>query len=334
MNADAKLTYKLQEIATSDIDQVSKDYNIPADVIRLARETPKGKISGEHYPYKTKFPRKNYEERKTVLQIELVKLQNWVKQTGSRVVIIFEGRDAAGKGGSIKRFMEHLNPRHARVVALTKPSEKEIGQWYFQRYIQHLPTAGEIVFFDRSWYNRAGVEKVMGFCTDKQYKDFLEQVPAFEKMIIESGITLIKFWFSVSRAEQLKRLISRTYDPLKQWKLSPMDIESLSKWDDYTDAKENMFYHTDKTESPWVVIRSDDKKRARLNAMRYVLNLFEYENKEHEKIYPMDKQIIGAAEQIYEQEELIHRELIHKKRSKAEEKRVKSTVPRKKKSKK
>ena len=206
------------------------------------------------YPYRNLLSRRRYEQQKYLLQVELLKLQAWVKETGARVVILFEGRDAAGKGGTIKRLMEHLNPRGARVVALEKPSEVERGQWYFQRYIQHLPTRGEIVLFDRSWYNRAGVERVMGFCTDEEYDAFMRQTPEFERHLVRSGVYLFKFWFSVSRAEQRRRFKERQLHPLKQWKLSPIDLASLDKWDDYTRAKEAMFLHCDTSDAPWTVI--------------------------------------------------------------------------------
>ena len=255
------------------------------------------------YPYKNRMSRKNYEAQKYELQVELLKLQKWVKETGQKVVIIFEGRDAAGKGGTIKRFMEHLNPRGATVVALEKPTEQEQGQWYFQRYIKHLPTSGEIVLFDRSWYNRAGVERVMGFCTDEQYADFMRQTPEFERHLISSGIHLIKFWFSVSREEQRRRFAQREAHPLKQWKLSPIDKASLNKWDDYTLAKEAMFYNTDTAESPWIVIKSDDKKRARLGAMRYVLNKLPYTQKENKNVRAVDPLIVGRAGALYEKGE-------------------------------
>ena len=222
------------------------------------------------YPYKNLLSRKSYEKQKYRLQVELLKLQSWVRKTGNKVVILFEGRDAAGKGGTIKRFMEHLNPRGARVVALDKPTEAERGQWYFQRYVEHLPTAGEIVLFDRSWYNRAGVEHVMGFCTPDEYAEFMRQVPEFERNLTRSGIHLIKFWFSVSRKEQRRRFKNREVHPLKQWKLSPIDRASLDKWDEYTKAKEAMFFYTDTTDAPWTVVKSDCKKRARLNALRYI----------------------------------------------------------------
>ena len=255
------------------------------------------------YPYKNRMSRKNYEAQKYELQVELLKLQKWVKDSGQKIVIIFEGRDAAGTGGTIKRFMEHLNPRGAKVVALEKPTEQEAGQWYFQRYVQHLPTKGEIVLFDRSWYNRAGVERVMGFCTEEEYNDFMRQVPEFEKHLISSGIHLIKFWFSVSREEQRRRFAEREAHPLKQWKLSPIDKASLDKWDDYTLAKETMFFNTDSAESPWIVIKSTDKKRARLNAMRYVLSKLAYDNKDPKVVGTVDPLIVGRAGALYEKGE-------------------------------
>ncbi len=257
----------------------------------------------QQYPYKNRMKRKTYEQQKYHLQVELLKLQRWVKETGQRVVIIFEGRDAAGKGGTIKRFMEHLNPRGARVVALNKPTEEECGQWYFQRYVPHLPTKGEIVLFDRSWYNRAGVERVMGFCTDEEYNEFMRQVPDFEKNLIRSGIFVIKLWFSVTRKEQRRRFKARKAHPLKQWKLSPVDKASLDKWDDYTKAKEAMFFHTDTAESPWIAVKSDCKKRARLNAMRYVLHKLPYENKDIKQVGPIDPLLVGRAGTTYELED-------------------------------
>ena len=256
-----------------------------------------------NYPYKEKMKRKEYEALKRELQIELLKVQNWVKDTGQRVVILFEGRDAAGKGGTIKRFMEHLNPRGARVVALEKPPEREKGQWYSQRYIQHLPTAGEIVMFDRSWYNRAGVERVMGFCTPAQYLEFMRQAPEFERMLVRDGVRLFKLWFSVSREEQLRRFQKRRKDPLKQWKLSPIDMASLDKWDEYTAAKEAMFFYTDTADAPWTVIKSDDKKRARINAMRFFLSQLDYPNKDPDVAVEPDPLIVGPASVIYEEGE-------------------------------
>ncbi|MBI3154011.1 MAG: polyphosphate kinase 2 [Burkholderiales bacterium] len=245
------------------------------------------------YPYRHLLSRRSYEKQKYRLQVELLKLQAWVKETGQRVVILFEGRDAAGKGGTIKRFMEHLNPRGARVVALEKPSETERGQWYFQRYIQHLPTRGEIVLFDRSWYNRSGVERVMGFCTDHEYDEFLRQAPEFERQLVRSGVHLFKFWFSVSRDEQRRRFKERKVHPLKQWKLSPVDMASLDKWDDYTRAKEAMFLHTDTSDAPWTVIKSDCKKRARLNAMRYLLHRLPYTRRELSLVGAADPLVVG-----------------------------------------
>jgi polyphosphate kinase 2 len=255
------------------------------------------------YPYKNLLSRKRYESQKYKLQVELLKLQSWAKETGQRVVILFEGRDAAGKGGTIRRFNEHLNPRGARVVALEKPTESERGQWYFQRYVQHLPTAGEIVMFDRSWYNRAGVERVMGFCTEKEYQQFIHQAPLFERQLVQSGIHLIKFWFSVSRKEQRRRFKERELHPLKQWKLSPIDLASLDKWEDYTKAKEAMFFETDTADAPWTVIKSDCKKRARLNAMRYVLHKLPYTNKDLSNIGTLDTLLVGRAHVVYERGE-------------------------------
>ena len=255
------------------------------------------------YPYKNLMSRKRYETQKYQLQVELLKLQNWAKETGQRVVILFEGRDAAGKGGAIKRFMEHLNPRGARLVALEKPTDTERGQWYFQRYVQHLPTAGEIVMFDRSWYNRAGVERVMGFCSEREYQEFIRQAPLFERQLVSSGVHLIKFWFSVSRKEQRRRFKERELHPLKQWKLSPIDLASLNKWDDYTKAKEAMFFETDTADTPWTVIKSDCKKRARLNAMRYVLHKLPYANKELTNIGTLDTLLVGRAHVVYERGE-------------------------------
>lgn len=252
------------------------------------------------YPYRNHLGRKRYEREKFGLQVELLKMQTWVKETGARIVILFEGRDAAGKGGTIKRFMEHLNPRGARVVALEKPTSAESGQWYFQRYVAHLPTKGEIVLFDRSWYNRAGVERVMGFCTDEEYQEFMRECPDFERFLVRSGIYLVKFWFSVSQDEQRRRFKERELHPLKRWKLSPIDKASLDKWDDYTRAKEAMFFTTDTADCPWTVIKSDDKKRARLNAMRYVLNRIPYANKDEQVVGTADPLIVARASAVFE----------------------------------
>ena len=247
------------------------------------------------YPYRNLLSRRSYEKQKYRLQVELLKLQAWVKESGQRIVILFEGRDAAGKGGTIKRFMEHLNPRGARVVALEKPSEVERGQWYFQRYIEHLPTRGEIVLFDRSWYNRAGVERVMGFDTQPEYDEFMRQAPEFERHLVRSGVQLVKFWFSVSRSEQRRRFKERKAHPLKQWKLSPIDMASLDKWHEYTLAKEAMFLHTDTSDAPWTVIKSDCKKRARLNAFRYLLHRLPYTSKDAPSIGSVDTLLVGRA---------------------------------------
>jgi polyphosphate kinase 2 len=291
--------------APDDAARLRADLALPmkARVPRRTRDDLADDWRRGGYPYKYKMLRSDYEEQKFVLQTELLKLQAWVKESRQRVIILFEGRDAAGKGGAIKRFMEHLNPRGARVIALEKPSEVERGQWYFQRYVQHLPTAGEIVLLDRSWYNRAGVERVMGFCTQPEYDEFLRQVPEFERNLVRSGLHLIKFWFSVSRDEQRRRFKERQVHPLKQWKLSPIDMASLDKWDDYTRAKEAMFFHTDTADSPWTVVKSDDKKRARLNAMRYVLHSLPYTGKDVDRIHPVDDLLVGRANIIHERGE-------------------------------
>jgi polyphosphate kinase 2 len=249
----------------------------------------------DRYPYDHRMPRDEYEQLKRRLQIELLKLQKHIKRTGDRQVIVFEGRDAAGKGGTIQRFVEHLNPRSARVVALEKPSEREQTQWYFQRYITHLPAAGEMVLFDRSWYNRAGVEKVMGFCTPEQHAEFLQQAPLFEEMLVNNGIDLTKFWFSVSPAEQRTRFAVRLVDPVRQWKFSPMDMESVNRWDNYTESKEEMFGATDTDAAPWIVVKSNDKKRARINAMRHLLAKCDYDDKDHEVVGEPDPLIVGRA---------------------------------------
>ncbi|MFN8099533.1 MAG: polyphosphate kinase 2 [Dermatophilaceae bacterium] len=247
----------------------------------------------ENYPYDELMTRNDYEVEKYLLQIELLKFQYWAQDMGEKHVLVFEGRDAAGKGGTIKRFMEHLNPRSARVVALTKPTTTELGQWYFQRYIHHLPTSGEIVLFDRSWYNRAGVERVMGFCTDDEYVTFMRQAPRFEEMLIDSGTTVTKFWFSVTQQEQRTRFAIRQIDPVRRWKLSPMDLESLDRWEAYTAAKEEMFKNTDTKASRWYTIKSNDKKRARINAMRLFLSLHDYDGKDTDVIMEPDPLIVN-----------------------------------------
>ncbi|WGH80363.1 polyphosphate kinase 2 [Jannaschia ovalis] len=263
-------------------------------------EEPVLKVAPEagHYPYSKKLARARYEAEKAALQVELLKVQHWLQETGQKVVMLFEGRDAAGKGGTIKRFTEHLNPRAARVVALNKPTEEERGQWFFQRYIKHLPTSGEIVLYDRSWYNRAGVERVMGFCEPDEYLEFMRQTPEFERMLTRSGIRLYKYWFSVTRPEQRRRFESRKTDPLKRWKLSPIDRASLDKWEDYTEAKEAMFFYTDTADAPWTVILSDDKKRARLECMRHFLSSFDYPDRDPKVAVPPDPKIVHHAQHI------------------------------------
>lgn len=288
-------TLASQQLSGYTVDDSDDDDPVLLDPDGLAVDTWR-----EGYPYPERLDRETYDLEKRLLQIELIKLQSWVKDTGQRLVLVFEGRDAAGKGGTIKRFAEHLNPRGARVVALVKPTDREQGQWYFQRYVYHLPTTGEIAFFDRSWYNRAGVERVMGFCTPTQYTEFLKQAPAFEKMLVNDGIHVVKFWFSVSRAEQLTRFTIRQIDPVRQWKLSPMDLASLDKWDAYTEAKEAMFRRTDTRHSPWTVVKSNDKKRARLEAMRHVLHRFDYPGKDHDVVRTPDPLVVGAAADLFD----------------------------------
>jgi polyphosphate kinase 2 len=265
------------------------------DGVRTAiTRAEKGDILDASYPHSERLNRKAYERDMAALQIELVKLQAWAKDVGARIAIVFEGRDAAGKGGTIKRFRENLNPRGARVVALSKPSDTERSQWYFQRYIQHLPAAGEIVCFDRSWYNRGVVEKVFGFCTDDQRAHFFRQVPDFEKMLVDEGIMLFKFWLNVGRAEQLRRFLVRESDPLKQWKLSWIDVEGLKKWDDYSAAIRETLEISDSAEAPWTIVRSDDKRRARLNAIRHVLSQIDYARKDVKAIGTCDTTICGS----------------------------------------
>jgi polyphosphate kinase len=255
------------------------------------------------FPYKNRLGTKAYEDEMAVLNIELLKVQNWIKESGERIVVIFEGREAAGKGGTIKGFMEHLNPRGARIVALEKPSERERGQWHFQRYISNLPSGGEMVFLDRSWYNRACVERVMGFCTPNEYLEFMRQCPEIERMLVRSGIKLFKYWFSVTREERLRRFKSRELDPLKQWKLSPIDKASLDKWDQYTEAKEAMFFYTDTADAPWIIVKSDDKKRARINCMRHFLNTLPYPAKNTRIVYAPDPLIVGASSHVVGRDE-------------------------------
>jgi polyphosphate kinase 2 len=288
-------------------DEMVVEYEDGDDPILLRADGTVVDTWRENYPYDSRLSREEYDLVKRLLQIELLKMQYWIKETGSRMVIACEGRDAAGKGGTIKRFTEHLNPRGARVVALDKPTEREMGQWYFQRYVPHLPTAGEIVLLDRSWYNRAGVERVMGYCTDEQYSRFIHQAPTFERMLVDDGVTLVKLWFSVSKAEQRTRFLIRQVDPVRQWKLSPNDVESLDRWDAYTAAKVAMFRATDTDYAPWTVVKSNDKKRARVEAMRHVLALVDYEDKDHEVVGKPDPNVVGAASTLLETGEVDHR---------------------------
>ena len=270
----------------------------PQEFPTLDAATVRRTFESGKYPYPHRLGRVAYEKEKALLQAELLKVQRWAQETGEKFVILFEGRDAAGKGGTIKRYTEHLNPRFARVVALNKPSDEERGQWYFQRYVRWLPTAGEMVFYDRSWYNRAGVERVMGFCAPTEYLEFMRQAPEFERMLVRSGIRLYKYWFSVSREEQRRRFTERATDPLKRWKLSPIDMASLDKWDDYTEAKEAMFFYTDTADAPWVIIKSNDKKRARLNCMKHFLSSLDYPDKDPAIVTPPDPLIVGHASHV------------------------------------
>ncbi|PIB24579.1 polyphosphate kinase 2 [Amylibacter kogurei] len=273
--------------------------NEAPDSIRKSIQTAsKKEILDKSFPYDKQMDKDEYEDTIEDLQVELVKLQSWAQESGARIAIIFEGRDAAGKGGTIKRFRENLNPRSARVVALSKPSETERGQWYFQRYIQHMPSAGEIVFFDRSWYNRGVVEKVFGFCTDEQRKHFFAQVNEFEDMLVDDGIILIKLWLNVGRGEQLRRFLSRESDRLKQWKLSGIDVKGLAKWDEYTTAIQENFKKTHSKHAPWVIVRTDDKKRARINAIRTVLAQIPYAQKNEKVVSKPDPKIVGGPEII------------------------------------
>jgi polyphosphate kinase 2 len=294
---------------TAPMETLSQKRHDP-EFIRHAFETGK-------YPYKKKMPRNAYEAHKAELQVELLKVQDWVRETGQKIVVLFEGRDGAGKGGTIKRFMEHLNPRGASVVALQKPTERERTQWYFQRYIEHLPGAGEIVMFDRSWYNRAGVERVMGFCSPNDYLEFMRECPDVERMMVRSGIRLYKYWFSVTQDEQARRFKSRENEPLKRWKLSPIDRESLGKWDDYTEAKEAMFFYTDTADAPWTIIKSNDKKRARLNTMKHFLSSLPYPDKNTHVVGHPDPLIVGSSGDVIGRSEHILGKSLHPDQQKA-----------------
>lgn len=273
------------------------------------------------YPYKRKLRRQYYEKQKAELQAELLKVQDWVRTSGEKIVLLFEGRDAAGKGGTIKRFTEHLNPRGARVIALDKPTDRERTQWYFQRYVRHLPAAGEIVLFDRSWYNRAGVERVMGFCNPMEYLEFMRQAPEFERMMVRSGVRLFKYWFSVTQEEQIRRFKAREREPLKKWKLSPIDRISINKWDDYTEAKEAMFFYTDTADAPWTIIKSDDKKRARLNCLRHFLNSIPYPDKDRKVVKIEDPLIVGRSSDVIGRSDHILGKTMHPDQKRAQKKR-------------
>ncbi|MEQ8895452.1 MAG: polyphosphate kinase 2 [Roseovarius sp.] len=270
------------------------EQHAPKEVQNAIRRADKDDILSPTYPHSERLPKKHYEKDLEALQIELVKLQAWVKSSNARVVLVFEGRDAAGKGGTIKRFREYLNPRGARVVALPKPSDTEQTQWYFQRYVDHLPSAGEIVFFDRSWYNRGVVEKVFGFCSDDERERFFGQVNQFEKMLVEDGIHLFKFWLNVGRAEQLRRFLKREGDPLKQWKLSRIDVDGLYKWEAYSAAIAETLDRSHSSQAPWTVVRSDDKRRARVEAVRHVLLSLDYERKDEKALGSPDPRVCGG----------------------------------------
>jgi polyphosphate kinase len=288
--ADPRIAELLADLAAQLGFRIRQGKNGP---VLVQRDGKLAETWREDYPYEQRMSRRKYERQKRGLQIELLKMQHHIKAAGSRLVVVFEGRDAAGKGGTIRRFTENLNPRGARIVALEKPTEREQTEWYLQRYIAHLPAAGEIVMFDRSWYNRAGVERVMGFCRPDECLEFLREAPEFERMLGRDGIRLIKFWFSVSRGEQLRRFVRRQLDPVKRWKLSPIDLASLDKWDEYTEAKESMFFYTDLADAPWAVVKSNDKRRARIEAMRYVLRRVDYDGRDDDVVGMPDPLIVG-----------------------------------------
>ena len=291
-HADPRTAELLADLAAQLGFRIRQGKNGP---VLVQRDGKLAETWRQDYPYAQRLGRRKYDRQKRGLQVELLKLQRHIKASRGRLVIVFEGRDAAGKGGTIRRFTENLNPRGARIVALEKPTEREQTEWYLQRYIAHLPAAGEIVMFDRSWYNRAGVERVMGFCNPDECLEFLREAPEFERMLARDGIKLIKFWFSVSRAEQLRRFVRRQLDPVKRWKLSPIDLASLDKWDEYTEAKESMFFFTDLADAPWTVVKSNDKKRARLEAMRYVLRQVDYDGRDDAVVGIPDPLIVGPA---------------------------------------
>ena len=301
-NPQAKAAGQTAEATVLPLNNLSQDVpEIPvtedADTALplKSRDEIRRMFENGEYPYSEKIKTSDYEKCKAELQVELLKAQEWIKATEQKVVVIFEGRDAAGKGGAIKRFTEHLNPRGARVVALDKPTEREKSQWYFQRYLGHLPSGGEMVLFDRSWYNRAGVERVMNFCTPNDYLEFMREAPELERMLTRSGIVLFKYWFSVTKPEQLERFKSRETEPLKRWKLSPIDRQSLDKWEDYTEAKEAMFFYTDTADAPWTIVKSNDKKRARLECIRHFLHGLPYDDKDEDLVAVPDPLIVGSS---------------------------------------
>lgn len=311
-----KVTVPSQVAAPTKATAPSEETAPPIDESNIRTADIIGFEQGE-YPYAKRLKRSVYEREKAALQVELLKAQHWIQETEQKIVLLFEGRDAAGKGGTIKRFTEHLNPRNARVVALNKPSVEERGQWFFQRYVKHLPTSGEMVLYDRSWYNRAGVERVMDFCQPAEYLEFMRQTPDFERMLVRSGIKLFKYWFSVTRDEQRSRFEARETDPLKQWKLSPIDRASFDKWDNYTEAKEAMFFYTDTADAPWTVIRSNDKKRARINCMRHFLSGLNYPGKDEKIVSPPDPKIILSASHVIGQSDHILSSSLHPKTRKS-----------------
>ena len=282
------------DIKPVEIEVGGKTRHVDIDDKTLPEWVSDAALSSGGYPYDDKLDKDEYEDALKALQIELVKVQYWLQATGKRVIALYEGRDAAGKGGTIFVTRAYLNPRSARVVALAKPSETEQGQWYYQRYVAQFPTAGEFVLFDRSWYNRACVEPVMGFCTPAQYEKFLEETPSFEKMVISDRIIFFKFWLDIGREMQIKRFHDRRHDPLKTWKLSPMDIAALSKWDDYTEKRGRMLEETHRAWAPWTVVRANDKRRARLNSIRHILDRLDYDGKDKKAIGEIDGKIIGS----------------------------------------
>lgn len=304
-NAEVKVAEKpisKQKALAMLVDLRKADKVMNSKTFTKGKELLKISHAAGEYPYDEKMKTNEYEKEKILLQTELLKVQKWLKTEQKKVVTIFEGRDAAGKGGTIKRFTEHINPRIGRIVALEKPTERELGEWYFQRYVDHLPTKGEMILFDRSWYNRAGVEIVMGFCSRQDHLEFMRQAPVFERMLVNSDTILFKYWFSVTRQEQLRRFHSRKHDPVKQWKLSPIDVQSLDKWDEYTAARESMFFNTDTADAPWVVVKSDDKKRARLACMRHFLHNLDYDDKDTSVVYMPDELICGPVSRMYPEE--------------------------------